>query len=189
LLSGFYSFLGFTRLTSANVLRRAIADGVQKGVFGYVGGNAPTLGTDGKYQVSASKIRFETNVADDEVDLDSGFIMLPLAIPQPQTTPAPSGTQGSPTGGTEAEPRPEPGGLTGQPITGPVSVSKSQTEIELTFSADRDQLFTAWNAVANLADLAGKVTVRLRAEKQDGFDKSKLQNGVIEPLKEADLIE
>jgi hypothetical protein len=37
--------------------------------------------------------------------------------------------------------------------------------------------------------LAGKVTVRLRAEKQDGFDKSKLQNGVIEPLKEADLIE
>jgi hypothetical protein len=24
---------------------------------------------------------------------------------------------------------------------------------------------------------------------QDGFDKSKLQNGVIEPLKEADLIE
>jgi hypothetical protein len=189
LLTGFYSFLGFTRLTSSNVLRRAIADGVQKGVFGYVGGNAPALGTDGKYQVSASKIRFETNVADDEVDLDSGFIMLPLAIPQPQTTPAPSGTQGSRTGETETEPRPEPGGLTGQPITGPVSVSKSQTEIELTFSADRDQLFTAWNAVANLADLAGKVTVRLRAEKQDGFDKSKLQNGVIEPLKEADLIE
>ena len=83
----------------------------------------------------------------------------------------------------EAEPRPEPGGVTGQPITGPASVSKSQTEIELTFSADRDQLFTAWNAVANLADLAGKVTVRLRAEKQDGFDKNKLQNGVIEPLK------
>jgi hypothetical protein len=75
-------------------------------VFGYVGRNAPTLGTDGKYQVSASKIRFETNVADDEVDLDSGFIMLPLAIPQPEPTPTTSGTQVSPTSGTVAEPQP-----------------------------------------------------------------------------------
>lgn len=44
-------------------------------------------------------------------------------------------------------------------------------------------------AVANLADLAGKVSVTLRAESQKGFDRSKLQNGVLEPLKEADLIE
>jgi hypothetical protein len=102
LLNGFYSFLGFTRLTSANVLRHAIADGVQKGVFGYVGGNAPTLGADGKYEVSASKVSFETNVADDEVDLDSGFIMLPLAIPQPEPAPAP-------TGGTVPEPQPVTG--------------------------------------------------------------------------------
>ena len=27
---------------------------------------------------------------------------------------------------------------------------------QLTFDADRNQLFTAWNAIANLADLAGK---------------------------------
>ena len=45
------------------------------------------------------------------------------------------------------------------------------------------------NAIANLADLAGKVSLTLRAETEKGFDRSKLQNGVIEPLKEADLIE
>ncbi|WP_161952779.1 hypothetical protein [Moorella stamsii (nom. illeg.)] len=56
------------------------------------------------------------------------------------------------------------------------------------FVADRNQLFTAWNALANLADLAGKVSVIIRAEREDGFDRIKLQNGVIEPLKEADLI-
>ncbi len=61
--------------------------------------------------------------------------------------------------------------------------------VEIAFSADRNQLFAAWNAVANLADLAGKVSVTLRAESEKGFDRSKLQNGVIEPLKEADVIE
>lgn len=39
-----------------------------------------------------------------------------------------------------------------------------------------------------LADLAGKVTVTVKAEKADGLDKAKLQNGVMEPLREADLI-
>ncbi|OFW15717.1 MAG: hypothetical protein A3F70_15730 [Acidobacteria bacterium RIFCSPLOWO2_12_FULL_67_14] len=61
--------------------------------------------------------------------------------------------------------------------------------VEFAFSADRNQLFAAWNALANLADLAGKVSVSVRAETNDGFDRSKLQNGVIEPLKEANLID
>jgi hypothetical protein len=61
--------------------------------------------------------------------------------------------------------------------------------VELTFTADRNQLFTAWNAIANLADMAGKVKVTVHAESEKGFDKSKLQNGVLEPLREADLIE
>jgi hypothetical protein len=59
----------------------------------------------------------------------------------------------------------------------------------LTFTADRTGLFTAWNAIANLADLAGKVTVAIHAEAEKGFDKAKLQNGVMEPLREANLIE
>ena len=60
--------------------------------------------------------------------------------------------------------------------------------VALMFDADRIQLFTAWNAIANLADLAGKVNVTIRAESQAGFDNTKLQNGVLEPLREADLI-
>jgi hypothetical protein len=50
-------------------------------------------------------------------------------------------------------------------------------------------LYTAWNAIANLADLAGKVAVSVRAESEKGFDRNKLQNGVLEPLREADLID
>jgi hypothetical protein len=59
----------------------------------------------------------------------------------------------------------------------------------LSFTANRDQLYNAWSAVANLAEMAGKVEVSIRAESEKGFDKSKLQNGVLEPLREIELID
>lgn len=65
----------------------------------------------------------------------------------------------------------------------------AQKSVEINFSADKTQLYTAWNANANLADLAGKVNVTVRADSAEGFDKNKLQNGVLEPLRESDLIE
>ena len=82
-------------------------------------------------------------------------------------------------------PPPVPPSAVGQPGGTPAE----QTQLALSFTADRNQLYKAWGAIANLADMAGKVTVTLRAESAKGFDKSKLQNGVIEPLREADLIE
>jgi hypothetical protein len=39
------------------------------------------------------------------------------------------------------------------------------------------------------ARLNGRNYVTVRAESPKGFDKSKLQNGVLEPLREADLID
>lgn len=75
------------------------------------------------------------------------------------------------------------------PGVDPVKPVGGNKVVELTFDADRNQLFTAWNAIANLADLAGKVKVTIHAESEKGFDKGKLQNGVLEPLREADLIE
>lgn len=72
-------------------------------------------------------------------------------------------------------------------IAPPVSPNGHQA-VELTFDADRNQLFTAWNAIANLADLLGKVKVTIRAESQNGFDEGKLQNDVMEPLREMHLI-
>ena len=198
IVSGFYSFLGFTRLTSEQVVVTAIATGVQKRVFGYVGdlpagaaqaGGAPALGADGKYQVAPDKVRFDDGIAVDEIDLETGFLMLPQAIPQRApapdvgTGPAPASTLTGPT----------PGGPTpaGPATTGPTTPPPGapETSVELTFSADRDQLYTAWNAVANLADMAGKVRVTITAESESGFDKSKLDNGVLEPLREADLIQ
>ncbi|MBI4660029.1 MAG: hypothetical protein HY735_14410 [Verrucomicrobia bacterium] len=190
IVNGFYSFLGFTRLTSQKVVAKAIATGVEKSILGYIGDSAPTIAADGKFQVPAAKVRFNMKLAEDEIDLESGFIMLPQAIPQSTPAPVPGGG-----GGTVIPPGPTPPGPTrsGSVPPGPTPPTPQpgapQKLVELIFTADRDKLYGAWNAMANLAEMAGQVTVTIKAESESGFDKSKLNNGVLEPLREADLIQ
>ena len=88
IVSGFYSFLGFTRLTSKEIIQTTVSRGVQEGVFGYFTGVVPTVDADGKYQATRSKVRFDVPIAADEVDLESGFVMLPQSIPE---APGPAG--------------------------------------------------------------------------------------------------
>lgn len=88
-VDGFYSFLGFPRLLSSAVVRKAIGKGVQEGLFGYYSGSIPTLGGEGKYQAPLARVRFNSTVGDDEIDLESGFLMMPQAVPlaaQPVTS-------------------------------------------------------------------------------------------------------
>jgi hypothetical protein len=185
-VEGFYSFLGFTRLATSGVVRKGIARGVGQGTFGYAAGGLSQLGPDGRYQVPLAKVRMGTEVEEDEIDLESGFLMMPQAVPQAAPV-VPPGPVSPSTGLGPTPPGPIPSGPTPPgPTPPPVA---GQKVVELTFSANRDQLFTAWNAVANLADLAGKVQVSLRAESEAGFERGKLQNGVMEPLREADLIQ
>ena len=190
LVDGFYSFLGFPRLTESAAIKKAIALGIKDGLFGYCSGSVPVLGSDGKYQVPLARVRFNAVVGEDEIDMDSGFLMMPQAVPAPAPPPAMAG----------AAPTSEPGGLGTDPTliltphsdapsgASPSDTSAAQKSVEINFSADRNQLFSAWNAIANLADLAGKVNVTVRADSSEGFDRSKLQNGVLEPLRESDLI-
>jgi hypothetical protein len=184
-VDGFYSFLGFPRLVSGGVVKKAIAKGIQDGFFAYYSGSTPVLGGDGKYQVPVDRVRSNAAVGEDEIDLESGFLMMPQAVPVATPVPGPTGVAPilpagepplvlTPTAGSTDVP--------GMPSSGP------QRSVEINFSADRNQLFSAWNAIANLADLAGKVSVTVRADSAEGFDKGKLQNGVLEPLRESDLI-
>ena len=62
-VAGFFSFLEFPRLTSNEVVRKAVARGLQTGLFGYATGR-PNLGDDGRYQIDWSRIAFELSVAD-----------------------------------------------------------------------------------------------------------------------------
>ncbi|MBI5446667.1 MAG: DUF499 domain-containing protein [Deltaproteobacteria bacterium] len=184
--SGFFSFLGFTRLTAANVVRKAIARGVQEGLLGYTFGAIRSLGAGGKYEVPLAKVRFAVAVPEDEIDLESGFLMMPTALPEAAPPPGPGPVPPEPTPPGPVPPGPTPPGPT--PPTPPAPEPGKQTSVELSFQADRNQLFTAWNALANLADLAGQVSVTVKAAGAQPFDQGKLDNGVLEPLRELGLI-
>jgi hypothetical protein len=120
--------------------------------------------------------------SDDGIDLDSGFLMLPQTIPVAAHPPGPGPVSPGPT-------PPPPGPGPALPVgPGPTPLPPGKVA-HLTFAADSDQLYNAWNAVANLADLAGKLELTIRAESEKGFDKSKLDNGVLEPLREIELID
>jgi hypothetical protein len=191
-VDGFYSFLGFPRLLNSAVIKKAITRGIQEGFFAYCSGAMPGLGNDGKYQVLVDRVCINTGVSDDEMDLESGFLMMPQAVPVQTPTPVTAGGEPTTIGGASGMPAPppaspadQPGPAVASPLPGGAAVQKT---VELSFSADRNQLFTAWHAIANLADLAGKVNVSVRADSAEGFDKNKLQNDVLEPLRESDLI-
>jgi hypothetical protein len=186
IVDGFYSFLGFTRLATRAAVAKGVADGIseKRKSFGYLSGPTPTVGPDGRFQVPVEKVRFGVHISEDEMDLESGFLMLPQAIPQPPPPPA-----GAASAGVAADPM--PGGPVSQPAVlpaGPAQAGK-QTTVELSLRCDRNQLFAAWGAIANLADLAGTVSVQIHAESPAGFDKGKLENGVMEPLREGNLVE
>jgi hypothetical protein len=140
-------------------------------------------------------VRFNAPVGEDEIDLDSGFLIMPQALPVAAPSAAATGSELSSTTadgpGNESTLTltPPPGSAAGAGGTSASNAETSQRSVEISFTAGRNQLFTAWNAVANLADLAGKVTVTVRADSPEGFDKNKLQNGVMEPLVEAGLID
>lgn len=182
----FYSILGFTRLESSDVIRKAIASGVagDHPEFGYWSGAEPTLGEDGRYQVNVYRVVFHRALDPFEVDFDTGFLIMPAAMPVAPAPAAPTEVSG---GETNKETPPEAPGPT--PPTAPTQPGIGlRNTVNLSFRANRDQIFKSFPAIANLADAAGEVAIDVKAEKAEGFDESWLRNAVFEPLDEEGLL-
>ena len=182
-VAGFFSFLGFPRLQGADAIRRAIARGVATGDFAYVVGN-PQLGANGRYEIDWSRIAFKRDVAEDEVDMDAGFLMMPSALPEREAPSSrPSEIREERASLLVPDERVHP---TDPVPSVPIGIGSLQ---EIRFTAGRDALYSAWNALANLADLAGNVTVSVSVNETAKLDEQKLENGVLEPLRELGLID
>lgn len=189
-LESFFRDIVPPRLESASVLRKGIARGVSEDVFAYFSGGSPAMGSDGKFQVNPDKVIFGKPFANDEIDFDSGFLMVPAAVPAvqpPGTGPMGTETTITPPGpatptGTGVETGMEP------PITSPGSTAL-KNRITLVFEATREQVFKAFPAIANLADKSNdsKVKIRIEGFSAVGYDPSWLRNAVDEPLDEADI--
>ncbi len=185
IVEAFYRDIDPPRLDSATALRKAIARGAAEGTMAYTSGVVPVLGADGTFQVNRDKVIVGRPIAEDEVDLESGFIMLPAAVPVAPTVVAASiqpqvGLREPPTPitmdtSTAAKPVP--------------SVGAQQQVVKLAFSATRDQVYKAFPAIANLADKSdgGKIIIWVEGRSETGYDPSWLRNAVIEPLDEADV--
>ena len=190
-LEAFFRDIAPPRLESSAVLRKGIVRGVGEGVFAYTSGTFPSLGADGKFQVSRNKIVIGKQLPEDEVDFDSGFLMLPSSLPAMQedtqtetsTTAADSDTAIT---GTEVATH-----VAGEPSGGEREPTGRQQTVRLKFKASRDQIFKAFPAIANLADKSdeGKVTIHVEGTAANGYDPSWFRNAVEEPLDEADIEE
>jgi hypothetical protein len=113
--------------------------------------------------------------------------MAPETIPQ-QPAAAPSEAQ-TPLPEPAVGPGESVGGPGASPQRGGATAPSVPVIVEFSFAADRNQLYTAWQALANLADLCGKVAVAVKGAPPQNVDQSKLENGVYEPLREANLID
>lgn len=189
-LESFFRDIAPPRLESSSVLRKAIAKGVAEGAFAYTSGSQPALGLDGKFQVSRDKVVVGRTLAEDEVDFESGFLMVPAAVPEAAAT---VGAEPTPVGpllpmselgaSTVARVAEITATLPGAPDAGRRNI------VRLRFKATRGQLFKAFPAVANLADKSndGQVVVNVEGTSSKGFDPSWLRNAVEEPLDEAEI--
>jgi CRP-like cAMP-binding protein len=106
---------------------------------------------------------------------------IPIAVSSPSSVPGPMAPSISGSAGVG-------GGPTGATASPGAPTAAEQSVVQLAFHADRNKLYSAWPALANLADLCGHVAVSVKGEAPQGLDKSELENGVYEPLREADLI-
>jgi hypothetical protein len=184
-LDAFFAFLDPPRIASADVLRRAIAEGISEGKFAYTTGK-PAIGLDGRYQVSLEKIVFSRPMREDEIDLDSGFLIMPTAVPL-----APAPPISGPTASASGPTAPVAGGLmaTGPAPIPPGSKPATRTAVRIRFPANRDQVFKSFSAIANLADKSdgGRITIEITGASAAGYDQTWLRNAVEEPLDEANI--
>ncbi|HXG33901.1 MAG TPA: hypothetical protein VNJ11_11085 [Bryobacteraceae bacterium] len=141
---------------------------------------------DEKFQVSRDRVAYRKEIAEDEVDLESGFLIVPAAIPEAPAAGTPVDT-GASTGSGVTPPPVGPGPDVAPPP--PQAPPTLKTRIALAFEATREQVFKAFPAIANLADRSdgGKVKLRVEGTSAAGFDAAWLRNAVEEPLDEADI--
>ena len=192
-LESFFRDIAPPRLESTTVLRKAIARGVSENIFAYATVGSPVFGSDGRFQVNRDKVIFGKPLADDEIDFESGFLMMPTAIPtSPEEQPpgtVPEETSAVPPPGVHEAAGGIGTGAGPEPVmTGP-EIAGRRKRVTLSFEATRDQVFKAFPAIANLADKSdgAKVHIHVEGLSAAGFDPSWLRNAVDEPLDEADI--
>ena len=181
----FFEVLSFPRLQDETALKRAIIAGVKDGTFGYAGRadriESGRLREGSDYRIGRAQVAIRKDLRDDEIDLSSGFIVLPAGIEAEAPVP-PAETSATVAPSTETL----TGGVTYQATPVGVAPAVSKTHVRFKVTLNRQQVYASFQAFANLAEKAGTIEVIVDAQTLQGFDPVWLRNAVIEPLEEAD---
>jgi hypothetical protein len=187
IVDAFYSTLSFPRLETSGAIRSAIADGVQRGLFGYVGRagmiDEKKLGEGSNSFIDPSLARINTSLSESEIDEGSALIVLPQTIQaaKKEETSSPVETTAPPEPSTSAGPTSSDPGTTTQTQKTP------RKFLRLSMQMSGKQLYAAWSAFKNLIDKVGTVRITIEAQNAEGFDETWLRNAVLEPLEEANV--
>ncbi len=160
----FFSSLDFPRITDESVIKKAIGRGVKEGILGISSKEKVQFIKD-KPIVGRELVTIGKEVPEDEIDLTSGFIALPEIIP------------------AEGEKQPE----VPKPLVEPERVEPTKKVFHLAYNLrlNRQQLFKCFNALGNLAEKTGEISLKVEAQSKEGIDPNWLRNAVNEPIQEA----
>ena len=175
----FFESMDFPRVMNESVLVEAIVQGVQQGVLAYtLKGKVREEGDE--CQVKSQDAYFRCSLSPDEIDLDSGVILLPECIVEPAPSLTPSGQEEPPQPKSALSPlkTPEPKGARG-----------AIKSIRIAMKLKKASLYKTFNALGNLADKTENKEIRVivEAENLNDVDRVWLRNAVLEPLDEADV--
>ena len=173
----FFESLDFPRITEEKVIASAISQGVKDQSFAYAL-KGKVLEEAGTHTVKEKDAKCGTTVSPDEIDLDAGFILLPeCIIAEPPLGPGPVPPGPIPPGPVPpvlppGPPPPEPGKI---------------STVKMDMKVNKQTLYKTFNALGNLADMAGEIKMGVEAQSEEGFDRNRLRNAVKEPLEESGI--
>jgi hypothetical protein len=176
-----FSYLQFPKLWSAAPLRDAIAKGVTGGLFGYAALAEPT---SSGISVRPEGVVFARPVASDEIDLGTGAYLLAPSYARelgarPEGDVVSVGSNGDSGGGGGVEALEGGGASAGS--------SRDGKRMVIEFTATKREVFDALRILTALSDQAQdmEVTVRVRADAKETFERTWVRNAIREPLEEA----
>lgn len=184
IVTGFFAYLNFTRLTAAEALAAAIARGVSEGKMGYT----VVWDYDGSQVNFPNRdlIYFGRPLRTDEIDLSDALI-IDAEVARELTYVAPVPV--SPSMPVAGEPHiPEPS-MASPSLPAAPPLQAARKRYQLIARADKGKIFKVFRAIQNLVEKSDRVTMQIEimAESDTEFDQVWLRNAVEEPLDEADV--
>jgi hypothetical protein len=174
-----FSYLQFPKLRNASVLRDAIARGVGESAFGY----AAMADVDGEtLHVEPNRVWIGKATTPDEIDLGSGAVLIAPQYARALLKEAAPPVEAEAPVAYEPPSPPKPEKRPGANLEGGRCLTVG-------FTVDKRGVFAALQMLPTLADASEKLelSVSIKAEARDHFEKTWVRNVVQEPLDEASV--